>query len=96
VVNYPNPFMDKTSFTFMVGGALPPKSGEIAIFTVAGRRVKTIRLGAAQMNIGFNRVDWDGRDGDGDRLANGVYLYRVTVDNGEAKQEVVEKLVVMR
>jgi hypothetical protein len=96
VVNYPNPFIDKTSFTFMVGGALPPKSGEIAIFTVAGRRVKTIRLGAAQMNIGFNRVDWDGRDGDGDRLANGVYLYRVTVDNGEAKQEVVEKLVVMR
>lgn len=96
VVNWPNPFADKTTFTFMVSGAVRPRSGEIAIFTVAGRKIKSIRLGPAEVNIGFNRVDWDGLDDDHDRLANGVYLYRVSVDNGEAKELVIEKIVVMR
>ncbi|MBS1913656.1 MAG: hypothetical protein JST22_16835 [Bacteroidetes bacterium] len=96
VVNWPNPFVNKTTFTFMVAGASVPKSGEIAIYTVTGRKVKTIRLGGTELNIGFNRVEWDGLDDDHDRLANGVYLYKVMVDDGEQRQEVIEKLVVMR
>ena len=63
---------------------------------VAGRKIKTIRLGAGDLHIGFNRVDWDGLDDDRDRLANGVYLYKVMIDDGEAKQEAIEKLVIMR
>jgi hypothetical protein len=96
VVNYPNPFVDKTSFTFLIGGGTRPTTGEIGIYTVTGRKIKTIHLGAADLNIGFNRVDWDGLDEDHDRLANGVYLYKLMVDDGESKQETIEKLVIMR
>lgn len=28
-------------------------------------------------NIGFNKIYWDGKDEDGDKIANGLYLYRV-------------------
>lgn len=96
VVNVPNPFQERTTFTFMVSGATPPVGGEIAIFTVAGRKIKAIPLTAVDLHVGFNKIDWDGLDADGDRLANGVYLYRVTVENGESKDQVIEKIVVMR
>jgi hypothetical protein len=96
VVNVPNPFVDRTFFTFMIGGASPPHDGEIAVFTASGRRVKTIHLNAADLHLGFNTVPWDGRDEDGDRMANGVYLYRVTVDDGTDRQLEIEKLVIMR
>ncbi len=96
VVNWPNPFVDKTTFTFLVSGAHQPTHGEIGIFTVAGRRIKTIHLGAGGLHIGFNKVEWDGYDDDLDRLANGVYLYRITVNDGDTKQEVIERLVKIR
>jgi hypothetical protein len=96
VVNYPNPFRERTEFTFAVAGGSQPTGGEIAIYTVAGRRIKSIALGAADVHIGFNHVEWDGLDDDRDPLANGVYLYRVTVESADGRQEVIEKLVVMR
>ena len=96
VANWPNPFQEQTTFTFTAAGETRPSSGEIAIFTVSGRKIKTIRLTPNELNIGFNRVDWDGRDEDGDRIANGTYMYRVTIEDGEAKQQVIESLVVLR
>ncbi|MCC7437264.1 MAG: hypothetical protein IT211_02080 [Armatimonadetes bacterium] len=96
VANVPNPFPNKTTFTFMIGGEQQPTEGEIGIFTVSGRKVKTIPIDPARLKTGFNKVEWDGLDADGDRLANGVYYYRVRIGDGSATQEVIEKLVVMR
>lgn len=96
VANLPNPFAGKTTFTFMVGGENPPTEGEIGVFTVGGRKIKTIQIDPATLKTGFNKVEWDGLDADGDRLANGVYYYRVRIGDGTATQEVIEKLVVMR
>ncbi len=96
VLNVPNPFQTKTTFTFVVTGAEQPTSGEIGVFTVAGRKIKTIELDPSNLHIGFNRILWDGLDEDGDRLANGVYYYRVTVKGADGTQEAIQKLVVMR
>ena len=95
-VNYPNPFRDRTEFTFSITGSTPPTSGEIAIYTISGRKIKTIRLGPAELHLGFNHIEWDGRDEDRDRIANGVYLYRVMIENADGRVEVLEKLVVMQ
>ena len=55
--------------------------------TITGKVVRTITRGElGNIHIGRNMTDyaWDGRDEFGDRLANGVYLYRViTRINGE-------------
>lgn len=95
-VNYPNPFRDRTEFTFRVAGGSQPTNGEIAIFTVAGRKIKSIRLGPTDLHLGFNHIEWDGLDEDRDPIANGTYLYRITVESADGRVDVIEKLVVMR
>jgi len=45
---------------------------------------------------GFNKQRWSGMDYSGDRLANGVYFYKIIAKNGEERVEVLEKCVIMR
>ena len=42
------------------------------IYTVSGRRLRTIQ---GSYPAGAAILSWDGRDGEGDEIANGVYLY---------------------
>jgi flagellar hook assembly protein FlgD len=50
---------------------------ELEIFTLSGRMIKSFRSG--DVPLGRNRrFLWDGRDLDGDRVAQGVYLYKIT------------------
>jgi hypothetical protein len=77
VYNYPNPFKDDTYFTFEITGINPPDEIKIKIFTVAGRLIREISVPSSKINMGFNKIAWDGRDQEGDEIANGVYLYKV-------------------
>lgn len=87
VLNYPNPFSTRTHFVFTLTGTTVPDYMKIQILTVTGKVVKEIhKEELGDLHIGRNITDytWDGTDTYGDRLANGVYLYRVIVrDNGE-------------
>lgn len=93
VVNFPNPIKDATSFTYILENDRPAEV-EIKIYTVAGRLIQVISAASGQ--VGFNETAWDGLDAEGDELANGVYFYKVSADDGEEKTEVIERLVVMR
>ena len=88
VMNYPNPFSTSTRFVFTLTGSLIPDHFSIQILTVTGKVVREItRYDLGDLHIGRNITDyaWDGRDEYGDRLANGVYLYRVrTKINGQS------------
>lgn len=95
VMNYPNPFSDNTTFTFQhnMTGLLNVR---ILIYTIAGRKIK--ELEQLWVNDRFVRIPWDGRDEDGDEVANGTYLYKVIVAseaNGES-HTVLGKLVIMK
>jgi hypothetical protein len=72
VMNYPNPFDGPTTFTYQL---TQDADITIQIYTVAGTRVQRFDLIGFR---GFNQIDWDGLDQDSDRLANGVYLYKIT------------------
>ncbi len=94
VFNYPNPFARSTTFTFQQNQSMPINV-EIKIYTLAGRLVKVLR--APSVADPFVRIPWDGRDEDGDAIANGVYLYRVvahSVDGGKST-ETIGKLSVL-
>jgi hypothetical protein len=93
VMNYPNPFATETDFTYELTGSA--KDVYIKIYTVVGRLVRTLRNLPGL--IGFNQVHWEGIDEDGDRLANGVYLYKVIVTgmDGE-RREHIGRLIVMK
>ena len=81
VLNYPNPFTDRTCFQFDHNNANQDLEVMIQIFTVSGRLVKTLQAnifsdGAIRQD---DCIEWDGRDDYGGRLARGVYLYKVRV-----------------
>ncbi len=79
---YPNPFSTQMRFVFTLTGNDVPDEVTIKIMTADGRVVKQVNQDElGPMNIGNNisRWSWDGTDQFGDRLANGVYFYHVSV-----------------
>jgi hypothetical protein len=95
VMNYPNPFKDKTYFTFVLLSDAPA-SVKIIVYTIAGRKIRT--LVPSNLRAGFNMAEWDGRDEQGNDVANGTYLYRVTIngtnpDGSTVSDAVTEKAV---
>jgi hypothetical protein len=94
VYNYPNPFSNNTYFTFKLTQI--PDELRIRIFTVAGRLVKEIDKKSSELNYDFNRIYWDGRDADGDQLANGVYFYKMIMKKGDKTENVTQKLAIIK
>ena len=95
IYNYPDPFAGNTTFTFQQN-LDEPLNVKIKVYTVAGRLVRQIeRYGISNK---FVKVNWDGRDQDGDLLANGTYLYKVIVNtvNGQYSQSALGKLAIIR
>jgi len=47
--------------------------------------------------VGWNTLRWNGRDEDGDRVATGVYLYRVRIEGEDSTfRGDIEKISVIR
>lgn len=84
---YPNPFSSSTRFVFTLTGNEVPQDMKIQIMTVTGKVVREItKAELGHIRIGNNKTEyaWDGTDEFGDKLANGVYLYRIILKNGDA------------
>jgi hypothetical protein len=95
VYNYPNPFTNDTHFTFELRGSSIPDELRIRIFTVAGRLIKEINIPpeAFQNNpAGFKKIHWDGKDQDGNEIANGLYFYKLIYKNDDVIKTVTQKL----
>lgn len=85
--NVPNPFNPNTAITFAVPR---PSQVRIDVFNVMGQRVRT--LADEYSKAGYKRVEWDGTDANGNSVASGVYLYRMTAgDFSETKKMLLLK-----
>jgi hypothetical protein len=88
LLNYPNPFTTSTAFVFTLTGNEVPQQMKIQIMTVTGKIVREItqeELGPIRIGRNITEFKWDGTDQYGQKLANGVYLYRfVTTLNGKS------------
>jgi hypothetical protein len=96
VYNYPNPFSNDTYFTFNLTGSTLPDELKIRIYTVAGRLMHTLLVPINSLRFGFNRFYWDGRDHDGNEIANGVYFYTMVLKSGDKTFNVTERLAKVR
>ncbi|MBO9573306.1 MAG: hypothetical protein J7497_14030, partial [Chitinophagaceae bacterium] len=87
LLNYPNPFSTSTAFVFTLTGSEIPQNMKIQILTVTGKIVREItkdELGPLRIGRNITEFKWDGTDQFGQKLGNGVYLYRfVTTLNGQ-------------
>ena len=92
VANRPNPVVSRdTWFTYVLTRAA--QSGNIRIYGTSGRLVA--ELEDIPVEQGYNEVQWDIVDRDGEAVADGVYIYKlsVTLEDGE-KQTYVGKMAV--
>jgi hypothetical protein len=91
LLNYPNPFTTSTQFVFTLTGNEVPQNIKIEIMTVTGKIVREItkaELGPIRIGRNITEYKWDGTDQFGNKLANGVYLYRVVTNlNGKGLEK---------
>jgi hypothetical protein len=88
LLNYPNPFTTSTAFVFEVTGREVPQNIRIQVLTITGKVVREItknELGPIHIGRNITEFKWDGTDMYGQKLANGVYIYRVLTNlNGKS------------
>ncbi len=84
---YPNPARNITNIKF----ALPkPTKVQLQIYDLTGRVVRTLVDGT--LPAGYHTVQWDGRNDQGRRVAQGVYFYRFQAESYRS----VKKLLLVR
>lgn len=96
ILNFPNPFTTKTKFFIEHNQCCTNLKVLIQVYTISGKLVKSINQTINNQGFRYDGIDWDGKDDFGDKLARGVYIYRVSVtDGGNKKAEKIEKLVIL-
>jgi hypothetical protein len=71
--NYPNPFNPETNISF----ALPVDSRtSLKIYNLSGQLVKTLL--DENLSAGTYTVHWDGSNSSGEKVASGIYFYKLT------------------
>jgi hypothetical protein len=95
--NFPNPFAagrDRTTFAYYLA---QPSRVWLRILTLEGESVATLIDGVAR-SAGIQQADrWDGRNGAGRVVRNGVYVAELTVrDDGGRTDRVLRKVAVVR
>ncbi|MBK8621262.1 MAG: type IX secretion system sortase PorU [Saprospiraceae bacterium] len=98
VLNYPNPFTTNTRFEFEHDLSNTSLDIHVYIYSVSGKLVKTIEHSSFYPGNRVNDVRWNGRDDYEDRLARGVYLYKIKVfarDLNVTRESRFEKLVIL-
>jgi hypothetical protein len=93
---HPNPFtarkrpdgsIAKIRFAFLLTDIA--KRATLTIYTVSGKNI--ISWNRSEL-IGYQQIEWDGRDRDGYRLANGTYYAKLTVANDRKKTKKIIRI----
>ena len=82
--NYPNPFNPSTTISYNI----PIENHvRIKIYNILGKEVKT--LVDQKMKPGKNVVKWNGKNNEGIKVAGGVYLYSIQVENYKQTRKMI-------
>lgn len=73
---YPNPFTNK--ITFNITAISSDEISDLIIYDMSGKAIKTIAIDGSR-----NKIDWNGRNAMGKKVANGTYLYVLRDKNNE-------------
>jgi parallel beta-helix repeat protein len=90
--NYPNPFNPETWIPFKLA---ENAYVEIRIYDITGKLVRRLDLGYREAGSYTNRnraAYWDGRNELGERVASGVYVYRLQVGG----KEFIRRMVILK
>jgi outer membrane protein assembly factor BamB len=94
--NYPNPFSTSTTISFNIhSSSLRPENAEIRIYNIKGQLVRELGFSppAGGSDLGFGEAVWDGRDGAGTPVSNGIYFYQLEADDYKSE---IRKMILVR
>ncbi|MCK4236220.1 MAG: hypothetical protein KAX38_03810, partial [Candidatus Krumholzibacteria bacterium] len=94
--NYPNPFVassERTRITFYLPG---DGAVTLKVFTINGRPVRTLLENDPRRTGLHQDVYWDGRNGRGDAVLNGVYFLMLKMRSGAREYVLKRKVAVIR
>ncbi len=92
---FPNPFDDDlgTRFSFEFTGS-QPFDLLVRVFTIAGRLI--YEHSERGLEPGYHQIPWDGRDAEGQKIANGIYFYKLMAKSGSGNVVEQGRLVKLR
>ncbi len=95
LMNFPNPFRDRTRFSFEHNQPGKELKLEIQIYDLSGRLIK--RLAGPYQTSGTRniQVEWDGRDESGRKIQKAVYIYQVIIQSGNQKSVNAGQLILL-
>lgn len=82
--NYPNPFNPTTRIFYRLNKAAQVR---LSVYDIAGREVN--RLIDQYQNVGEYNVEWNSKANSGQKLASGIYIARLSVDNESVSHKMV-------
>lgn len=85
--NYPNPFKGETNISWVLGKDAPIS---VDVYNLRGQKVKTLFNGIGKK--GRQYLNWDAKDSTGQKVASGVYFYRLNSPDGTK----VQKMLVLK
>ena len=87
--NYPNPFNPETWLPYQLA---KPAEVKLHIYAVNGALIRTLALGHQPAGIYHSKsraAYWDGRNEQGEHVANGIYFYTLSAENFTASRKML-------
>ena len=94
IANFPNPFVPGSGTHFAYYLTESADEVSLKIYTITGRRI--IAIDTLDASVSYNEFHYDGRDADGEPLANGVYLYKFIARKGDIRKQKFGKIAVRK
>ena len=79
LLNYPNPFFNKTTFSFEYNQPDTELEIQIDIYSLSGQKIKTLHVPVYSDGYRVNTIEWDGSGDNGVRIGSGTYVYNLKV-----------------
>ncbi len=93
--NFPNPFREFTNFSFSHNQANQTINFEIQIFSLDGKKVKSILKSISPGGFSSGNILWNATSDHGGKLDAGIYLYRILLDGQEIEGTLTKKLIII-
>jgi hypothetical protein len=96
LMNYPNPFTDKTVIYFEHNRQGQELTVDVDILSMDGKLLKTLSAYVPSAGANFDGLEWNVSNDYGNNIAQGIYLFRVKVRSGNDTVEETQKMVFIK
>ncbi|MEN9349433.1 MAG: hypothetical protein RL372_411, partial [Bacteroidota bacterium] len=93
VVNFPNPFISQTTFSFEHNFPGQNIDVNLSIYTQNGKLVKQINKTLNTKGTRNVQITWDGTDAAGSKIARNVYIYKIQISAAGTNYQSSGKLI---